>query len=35
VLWARMGRKRHVLHGPDPPWEGAIPVDKGGSHCKV
>jgi len=34
-LWARMGRKHHVLHGgPDPQWEGAILVDRG-AYCKV
>ena len=34
-LWAGMGPKHHVLHGsPDPPFEGAIVVDRG-AHCKL
>jgi len=29
-IWARMGQRHHALdRGPDPPWEGAIPVDRG------
>jgi len=34
-LWARMGPRHHVLHGgSDPPFEGAILVDRG-AHCKL
>ena len=35
VLWARIGRRNYVLDGVrDPPWEGAIFVERG-VYCKV
>jgi len=35
-LRTRVGPGNHVLDGgPDPPWEGAIFLGKGASHCKA